>query len=102
MKTLLLYLIPFLPTLIGKGVVISDTPYEVHISDSPTESVRWEPWEWYQNYDIKVQKGDTITAYWISQCNGDTLATAIFSGTDTRKVVNDTIFLNGSTYSFVY
>lgn len=94
MKTLLLYLIPFLPTLIGKGVVISDTPYEVRISDNGTESVRWEPWEWYQNYDIKVQQGDTITAYWISQCNGDTLAVREFIGTNERRLINDTIFLS--------
>lgn len=98
MKTLLIYILPFLPTLIGKGVVISDTPYEVRISDNGAESIRWKPWEYYEEYDIRVRSGDTITAYWISQCNGDTLSVREFIGTNERRIMNDTIFLSSFDY----
>ncbi len=104
--TLLLMLIPMIATAQTKasGKVIADEPYEVWINDHYKDGsefwIRWEMWEYYQDYMITAKEGQEIKSAWISQCTGDTLAKAVFYGSDSRFVVSDTIYLDGSVYTF--
>lgn len=88
--------------MVAKGKVHSDSKYEVYIQDFNRSNqpvwVRWEPWEWYQNYHIKVDKYDRITAVWIDACTRDTLAVAHFNGALKKRKYKKLITLDGSTY----
>lgn len=99
--TLLLFLLPLTTLAQYKGKVIANEPYEVWIQETNRDDslywVRWEPWEYYSDYSIRVEKGDTRHVIWIGQCSGDTIGEAYFEG---KGRSCKTIYLDGTIYYF--
>ena len=87
---------------IAKGEILANEPYIVlieHINrDNGKEWIRWDIWEYLNEYEVKADSFMRITALFISQCNGDTLAIAHFNGGLSREVIKQPITLDGSTY----
>ncbi len=110
MKNLLLLLITLTTlscsaqyNLKAQGKVVSNEPYEVWIKDykkGEAEWIRWELWEHYEDYYLSAKENERIHVLWISQCTNDTIGEAYFSGGYHKEQVNDTIYLDGSTYEF--
>lgn len=72
-----------------QGKVTAAEPYEVYILHLPKEGdaywIRWDIWEYYEEYRITVQPFDRIEAIWVSQCSRDTIARAYFNGERKRN-----------------
>lgn len=88
-----------------QGNVTAQEPYEVHILNIPKngipEFIRWELWEYYEEYRITVQPLDRVEALWISQCTGDTIARAFFNGERKRiRLKSDISILPGDVLEF--
>jgi len=86
----------------AKGKIESSEPYYVHIlhfgKDNVGEWIRWEPWEWYGEYDVKVEAGNRIRAMFISQCTGEVIARVEFSAGYNKEKIRKNIVLDGGSY----
>lgn len=87
----------------AKGKIESTEPYYAHIlhfgQDNTGEWIRWEPWEWLQEYDVKIEPGNRIRVMFISQCSGQVIARVNFTAGHAKEKINQDIALDGSEYN---
>jgi hypothetical protein len=107
MVSLLTLLIPLLMMSCSEVQLVAQVPiantedYTVHIKEYTASGqvywMEWEPWVWYNEYQINVPKMMDVECLFISKVDGDTLAHVHFVATDKRVKCDTPVRFDGTT-----
>lgn len=87
--------------LVAQGPIANTEDYTLHIKEYTSGGqvywMEWEPWAWYNEYQINVPKRMNVECLFISKVDGDTLAHVHFVATDKRVKCDTPVRFDGTT-----
>lgn len=84
---------------VAKGNIISDNPYKCYIQEYNDQDsliwVRFDVWEYYGSYSVKIDRYDRLDAMFIDDVTGDSTMVSFTANAVKRKFKKD-LYIDGS------